>query len=138
MIIQKKQFDAAIYARKSRATEKGESIENQINRCIAYCKTKERTYKIYKDNNFSGKNLDRPAFRELIHDAKGGVFKTLISYRLDRVTRSLNDFSTLSGEFSNMGIGTVFLKESFDTSTPMGRAMMNISAVFAQETIAKE
>ena len=89
----------AIYSRKSVFTGKGESIENQIQLCSEYAKThfdiKDSDILVYEDEGFSGKNLDRPEFQRLLHDAKNKKFDVLICYRLDRVSRNIADFSIL-------------------------------------------
>lgn len=134
----------AIYSRKSKFTCKGESIENQIQMC------KEYAYKhfdsvnhniiIYEDEGFSGGNVERPKFKIMMNDAKKKKFDILICYRLDRISRNVLDFSQIVETLSKYDISFVSIKEQFDTSTPMGRAMMYISSVFAQlerETIAE-
>ena len=61
-------------------------------------------------------------------------------YRLDRISRNISDFSSLIEELGRLGIDFVSIRESFDTSSPMGRAMMYIASVFSQlerETITE-
>ena len=131
----------AIYSRKSKFTGKGESIENQIQLCMDYGKNIGVTdFLVYEDEGFSGKNTNRPEFTKMIEDAKSKKFDTIICYRLDRISRNVSDFSSLIDELSSLSIGFISIKEQFDTTTPMGRAMMFISSVFAQlerETIAE-
>lgn len=132
---------AAIYSRKSRLSEKGESIQNQIELCREYAKKLQITkFMIYTDDGFSGKNTKRPGFMKLLQDAKDNKFAYLICYRLDRISRSVLDFSNTIEILNKNNIKFISIKEQFDTSTPMGRAMMNIAAVFAQlerETISE-
>lgn len=132
---------AAIYSRKSKFTGKGESVENQVQMCKEYGKALGVTeYLIYEDEGFSGGNIDRPEFQKMLQDAKKKKFDVLICYRLDRVSRNIADFSTLIEDLQKLGVGFVSIREQFDTSTPMGRAMMYIASVFAQlerETIAE-
>lgn len=132
---------AAIYSRKSKFTGKGESIENQIQLCMDYGKNLGiKDFLIYEDEGFSGKTTDRPKFKEMLKDAKNKKFDYLICYRLDRISRNVSDFSTLIEDLNKLDISFISIKEQFDTSTPMGRAMMYISSVFAQlerETIAE-
>lgn len=124
----------AIYSRKSKFTDKGESIANQIQLCKEYAERLGiNEFIIYdKDEGFSGGNINRPDFQRMMKDAKAKKFDTLICYRLDRIGRSVADFSTLFQELQELGIGFVSIREQFDTSTPMGRAMMYIASVFAQ------
>lgn len=132
---------AAIYSRKSKYTGKGESTENQINMCKEYLsKLGIYDYIVYEDEGFSGKNAERPEFKKLLNDAKKRKFQILICYRLDRVSRNIADFANLINILERYEIDFISVSEQFDTSTPMGRAMMYIASVFAQlerETIAE-
>lgn len=133
----------AIYSRKSKFTGKGDSIENQIEMCKDYANKHFENTKdifIYEDEGFSGGNTNRPKFQELMNDAREKKFDILICYRLDRVSRDVADFSGTIEELNKYNIAFVSIKEQFDTSTPMGRAMMYIASVFSQlerETIAE-
>ena len=131
----------AIYSRKSKFTGKGDSIENQVQLCTEYAKNLGVTdILVYEDEGFSGKNINRPQFMKMMEDAKLKKFDTIICYRLDRISRNVSDFSSLIDELSSLSIGFISIKEQFDTTTPMGRAMMFISSVFAQlerETISE-
>lgn len=134
----------AIYSRKSRESDTGDSIENQILMCKNYCNTtflgKEIEYCIYEDEGFSGKNTDRPKFQQLLKDIKSNNINKLICYRLDRISRSVADFSSTLDFLQMHNCDFISIKEQFDTSTPMGRAMIYIASVFAQlerETIAE-
>ncbi|MBF8983012.1 recombinase family protein [Lutibacter sp. B2] len=133
---------AAIYSRKSKFTGKGDSVENQVQMCKEYGKMHGITcdYIVYEDEGFSGSTTNRPKFQEMIHDAMSKKFDVLICYRLDRISRNIADFARLIEELQEYSIDFISIREQFDTSTPMGRAMMNIAAVFAQlerETIAE-
>lgn len=135
----------AIYSRKSRFTGKGESIDNQIELCRGYItRTFGAAYEdktvVYEDEGYSGKNTARPAFKTMMRDARQGKFKSIVVYRLDRISRNIGDFSSLIEELSRLEIDFVSIREQFDTGSPMGRAMMYISSVFSQlerETIAE-
>lgn len=132
---------AAIYSRKSKFTGKGESIENQIEMCKKYAADNNYTETfIYEDEGFSGKNTNRPEFKQMMKDAKKHKFDAIICYRLDRISRNVSDFSSLVDELKSLNIDFVSIREQFDTTNPMGTAMMFISSVFAQlerETIAE-
>ncbi|GFN36036.1 recombinase family protein [Tepidimicrobium xylanilyticum] len=133
----------AIYSRKSKFTGKGESIDNQIEMCKEYANrhfNNIEEFIIYEDEGFSGGNIDRPQFKLMMKDAKSKKFNVLVCYRLDRISRNIADFSSLIEELQKNDISFVSIREQFDTSTPMGRAMMYIASVFAQlerETIAE-
>ena len=135
----------AVYSRKSKFTGKGESIENQIELCREYIsrvfgEDDEKKIAVYEDEGYSGKNTARPAFKKMMKDAQQRKFKSVVVYRLDRISRNISDFSSLIEELSKLDIDFVSIREQFDTSSPMGRAMMYISSVFSQlerETIAE-
>ena len=134
-----------IYARKSVFTGKGESIENQIEMCIAYIRSKFPDVKdpdivIYKDEGFSAKNTDRPEFQKMLIDLKARKPDYVVCYRLDRISRNVSDFSSLIEDLNEREVSFICIKEEFDTSKPMGKAMMYIASVFAQlerETLAE-
>lgn len=114
----------AIYTRKSKQTDKGESIETQINLCKDYINRifsdEEIEIKLYNEGEgFSGGDSERKKFNELIRDAKSKKYNVLICYRLDRVARSVADFSDLIEELNDNKISFISVKEQFDTSTPM-------------------
>lgn len=133
----------AIYSRKSKFTGTGESVENQIQLCKEYAERhfgSIEEYFIYEDEGYSGGNIDRPQFQRMLNDAKKKKFDALICYRLDRISRNVSDFSNTIEELNKHNISFISIKEQFNTSSPMGRAMMYIASVFAQlerETIAE-
>ena len=134
-----------IYSRKSKFTGKGESVENQIEMCRQYIRLQfgddaARQALVYEDEGFSGGTLERPQFQKMMADAKEKTFRAVVVYRLDRISRNIGDFAKLIEQLNRMKIDFISIKEQFDTSSPMGRAMMYISSVFSQlerETIAE-
>ena len=135
----------AIYSRKSVLTDRGESVENQVElcrRCLAaqYPDVGPEEIAVYEDEGFSGRDLQRPQFRRMLEDIRRERPEALVCYRLDRVSRSVGDFADLIRKLEGWGVGFLCIRERFDTSTPMGKAMMYIASVFAQlerETIQK-
>ena len=128
----------AIYARQSIDKKDSISIESQIE----FCKyeLKGGSFKEYTDKGYSGKNTDRPKFQELVRDIQKDFIAKVIVYKLDRISRSILDFANMMDLFQQHHVEFVSSTEKFDTSTPMGRAMLNICIVFAQlerETIQK-
>lgn len=134
-----------IYSRKSRFTGKGESIENQIELCRQYIAAnfgQEAADQalIYEDEGFSGGNLERPQFKKMMQDSRQQRFTAIVVYRLDRISRNIGDFANLIQDLGDRHIDFVSIREQFDTSSPLGRAMMYIASVFSQlerETIAE-
>lgn len=136
----------AIYSRKSKFTGKGESIENQIELCKDYIQihlpeTKSSDIDVFEEEGISGKaTKNRPQFLKMMEGVKKQKYSHIVVYRLDRISRNVGDFSKLIEELNYCKVSFISIKEQFDTSTPMGRAMMNIAAVFSQlerETIAE-
>ncbi len=138
-----KQF--VIYSRKSKFTGKGESIENQIEMCRQYIAThysveEAEAALVYEDEGFSGGTLERPKFKKMMSDSQKIKFAAIVVYRLDRISRNIGDFAKLIEDLGNREIDFISIREQFDTSSPMGRAMMYIASVFSQlerETIAE-
>ncbi|MDO5112227.1 MAG: recombinase family protein [Clostridia bacterium] len=134
-----------IYSRKSVYTGKGESIENQMEMCRQYIFSKfpdhtNADITVYEDEGFSAKNTARPQFQQMLRDMKTQKPDYVVCYRLDRISRSVSDFSSLIEDLNEREISFVCIKEEFDTAKPMGKAMMYIASVFAQlerETIAE-
>ena len=134
-----------IYSRKSVFTGKGESIENQVELCKQYIVanfpgSQEGDITVYEDEGFSGKILQRPQFQKMMRELKASRPDCLVCYRLDRISRNVGDFAALIEELNGRGVAFICIREKFDTSTPMGKAMMYIASVFAQlerETIAE-
>lgn len=119
----------AIYARQSVDKRDSLSIQGQIDLCK---KEAGEEVQIYTDKGYSGKNTNRPDFQRLMADVEKGIIQKVVVYRLDRFSRSLADFSRLWETLQRHGVEFVSVNEKFDTSTPMGRAMLNIIMVFAQ------
>lgn len=120
----------AIYARQSIDKKDSISIDTQIEFCRRFAGTEECC--VYTDKGWSGKNIDRPEFQRLLSDIKSGSITKLVVYKLDRISRSLNDFSNLMELFRQYNVEFASTVETFDTSTPIGRAMLGIIMVFAE------
>ena len=134
-----------IYSRKSKFTGKGESIENQIEMCRKYIAThfgevEAKRALVFEDEGFSGGNLERPQFKKMMKESQKTKFAAIVVYRLDRISRNIGDFAKLIEDLGDREIDFISIREQFDTSSPMGRAMMYIASVFSQlerETIAE-
>lgn len=128
----------AIYSRKSKYTDKGDSVGNQVELSLNYINLHypsdlyDTEIAIYEDEGFSGGSFKRPQFQQFLDDERNKPYDILICYRLDRISRNLADFSSLMNELNKLNTSFISIKEQFDTKTPMGRAMMYIASVFAQ------
>ena len=126
----------ALYPRVSglEQAQEGYSIGEQIERMKKYCEAKGWTvYKIYTDAGFTGANMERPGLQEMIKDSEAGKFDMVLVYKLDRLSRSQKDVLYLVEDvFDEHGVFFSSMTENFDTSTPFGKAILGILAVFAQ------
>ena len=116
------------------------SIETQIDYCKREAGVPDEQITVFQDKGFSGKNTNRPGFTQMMQGIQNGTFEKIIVYRLDRISRSITDFAGIMDVLEEHGTDFVSTTEKFDTSTPMGRAMLYIVMVFAQlerETIAE-
>lgn len=125
---------AALYIRVStlEQAQEGYSVGEQKERLIAYCKAKDWLIAdIYVDGGYTGSNLNRPGIQKLISETD--KFDLVLVYKLDRLSRSQRDTLYLIEEvFRPKGVDFISMQESFDTSTPFGKAMIGLLAVFAQ------
>jgi site-specific DNA recombinase len=130
----------AVYTRKS--SEEG--LEQQFNSLHAQREAAEAYIKSqrhegwrlladkYDDGGFSGGNLERPALKRLVADIRAGKVQTVVVYKVDRLTRSLSDFARLIELFEARGVTFVSVTQQFNTTTSMGRLMLNVLLSFAQ------
>ena len=79
-----------------------------------------------------GFNIDRPALRRLLADIEAGKIDCVVVYKVDRLSRSLLDFSRLMEVFDRHNVAFVAVTQRIDTSTSMGRLMLNVLLSFAQ------
>lgn len=125
---------AAIYIRVStqEQAQEGYSVGEQKERLIAYCKAQDWLIAdIYVDGGYTGSNLNRPGIQKLM--AETDKFDVVLVYKLDRLSRSQRDTLYLIEEiFLPNKVDFVSMQESFDTSSPFGKAMIGLLAVFAQ------
>ncbi len=126
----------ALYLRVSTEEQalQGFSIDNQRERLIAFCASQGwDNYRLYIDDGQTGTKLSRPAMERLIVHAKNGMIKTVVVYKLDRLSRKQKDvLYLLEDVFDKNDVAFKSATEPFDTSTPLGKATIGILAVFAQ------
>ena len=136
----KKLIRCAIYTRKS--SEEGleqdfNSLDAQREACEAYIKSQMHEgwillEKQYNDGGFSGGTMERPAFKELLKDIENDEIDIVVVYKVDRLTRSLMDFSKIIDVFDRHKTSFVSITQQFNTTTSMGRLTLNILLSFAQ------
>ena len=136
----KRRLRCAIYTRKS--SEEGldmefNSLDAQRESCEAYIASQRAEgwacmREHYDDGGFSGGTLDRPGLKTLIEDIEDGLVDVVVVYKIDRLSRSLMDFSRLVEVFDKHGVTFISITQSFNTTTSMGRLTLNILLSFAQ------
>lgn len=120
----------AIYTRQSKDKKDSISIETQIEFCKREFHNEE--FKEYEDKGYTGANINRPDFQELMSDIKDGLISKVIVYRLDRISRSILNFTSMMETFDKYNVEFVSCTEKLDTTTAAGRMVVNILIVFAQ------
>lgn len=130
----------AIYTRKS--SEEGleqefNSLDAQREACEAYITSQrhegwELLDRRYDDGGISGGHLDRPALQQLMRDVDNKQVDQIVVYKIDRLTRSLADFSKLVERLDEAEASFVSVTQSFNTGTSMGRLTLNVLLSFAQ------
>ena len=136
----KRRMRCAVYTRKS--SEEGldqeyNSIDAQRDAGHAYIASQRAEGWIavaddYDDPAFSGGNMERPALKRLMVDIEAGKIDVIVIYKIDRLTRSLADFSKMVEVFERQGVSFVSVTQQFNTTTSMGRLMLNVLLSFAQ------
>ncbi|QDV62643.1 recombinase family protein [Crateriforma conspicua] len=86
----------------------------------------------YDDGGYTGGNLDRPAMQRLMADIDAGKIDCVVVYKVDRLSRSLMDFSRVMEKFDNKGVAFVSVTQQFNTASSMGRLILNVLLSFAQ------
>lgn len=129
-------MNVAIYVRVSTQEQarEGYSIGEQIERLTKYCEAMQWAItETFVDPGYSGGSMDRPGLKTMIRAVEQGNIDKVVVYKLDRLSRSQKDTLYLIEDvFLKHNADFVSMNENFDTSTPFGRAMIGILAVFAQ------
>src|SRR5579884_4026336 len=130
----KNRIRCAIYTRKS--SEEGleqsfNSLHAQREACEAYVKSQQHEgwqaiSSHYDDGGFSGGNMERPAFKQLMADIDAGKISVVVVYKVDRLTRSLSDFAKIIEPFDKHQVSFVSVTQQFNTTTSMGRLTLNV------------
>lgn len=127
----------AIYARKSKYTNKGDSISAQIENCKEKIKrlpsyNESIEIKEFSDNGFSGGNTNRPQFKELLECCRKNQVSLVVCYKIDRISRSLRDYVDILREFDTHNVEFMCSSQDFSTLDCNHKFMMNIFMAFAE------
>ncbi len=116
----------------ARVSTKHQSLGQQLQAIERFCEYKGFILKkTYKDTG-SGKNTKRPDYLSMVKALRRMEYAGVVVFRLDRLGRNLREMVLLIEELESRGIKVFSVNESFDTSTAMGRAMMQLVMVFAE------
>ena len=133
----------ATYGRKSIYSDKSDSVSNQQAMCREYVDLKYSgsidSFDCFQDEGFTGANTNRPGLQLLLNNIENGLIDALVVYQLDRLSRDVKDFANIYSILEEHNVMFISIKENIDTTTPIGKAMMYVTMVFAQmerETIA--
>lgn len=126
----------AIYARKSKVTESGKSVENQIVKCRSYADLKfdarDADILVYRDEGLSGYYSDRPEYMQLLRDISEGKIKAVICYKFDRISRRTLDLLNLVEQLRVKKIAFISCTDEVDTSSRTGKIVMSLLASIAE------
>ena len=136
----KPRLRCAIYTRKS--SEEGleqdfNSLHAQREACEAYVKSQtgegwSALPAAYDDGGISGGTMERDGLKKLLADIAAGKIDVVAVYKVDRLTRALNDFARIVEIFDKHGVSFVSVTQAFNTTTSMGRLTLNVLLSFAQ------
>ena len=133
----------ALYKRVSSIEQvKGYSLDGQDHTLLRHCKFNNYViYKIYSDEGISAKDMKhRPGMLEMLSDAKKGLFKKIIVWKLSRFARNMTDLAVACDRLDRIGITLESTTEAFDSTTISGRMIRSILGAVAQfdrETIGE-
>ena len=130
----------AVYTRKS--SEEGldqafNSLDAQREAGLAYIQSQahegwQLVETPYDDGGYSGATLERPALQQLLTDIRAQCIQVVVVYKVDRLTRSLGDFAQLIDLFDQHDVAFASVTQQFQTTTSMGRLVLNVLLSFAQ------
>lgn len=125
--------DLYIRVSTDRQANEGDSLEEQESELRKFCDYRGYTiHNILIDKGKSGGNTNRPEYQKLITHVKAKKINAVVVKKLDRLSRSLLDFEHLMGLLQENEVDFISLRESFDTTSAMGKAMLRVALVFAQ------
>ena len=128
-------FKVALYIRVSteRQANEGDSLEEQENELKKFCDFRQfAIHQTYIERGKSGGNTNRPEYQKLVKDIQERKINAVVVKKLDRLSRSLLDFENLMRMMNDNDVEFISIKENFDTTTAMGKAMLRVALVFAQ------
>ena len=135
-----KKYVVGLYPRVSTEDQfrNGHSLGEQKERMLKLCDYKNyEVYKVYEDAGISAKDMNRPAFQEMIQDIKDGKINKIIVYKLDRLTRSIKDLEEICTFLEENNCSLESMCEDINTSTANGKFFIRMLTILAQLEIER-
>ena len=135
-----KKYVVGLYPRVSTEDQSryGHSLDEQEESMIALCQYKKyEIYKIYREEGVSAKSMNRPKFQEMIEDLKSGKINKIIVYKLDRLTRSIQDLESICKLIEETGTGLESASEDINTDSATGKFFIRMTTILAQLEIER-
>ena len=135
-----KKYVVGLYPRVSTEDQfrNGHSLGEQKERMLKLCDYKNyEVYKVYEDAGISAKDMNRPAFQEMIQDIKDGKINKIIVYKLDRLTRSIKDLEEICTFLEENNCSLESMCEDINTSTANGKFFIRMLIILAQLEIER-
>jgi len=124
---------AAIYTRVSteEQAKEGFSLDAQLEKLRSYCKARDwEVTEEYIDDGYSGRKIKRPAYLKMMEEME--KWDAILVIKMDRIHRNQKNFMAMMEQLNKNKKEFVSMSESFDTSTAIGRFVMNIIQGIAQ------
>lgn len=137
---EKKNVIAGLYPRVSTDDQvrEGFSLDEQEKEMKKLCMYKNyQIYKVYREEGVSAKNMNRPKFQEMMQDLKDGKINRIIVYKLDRLTRSIQDLEVICKLIEKYHCSLDSVSEEINTDTAMGVFFIRMTTILAQLEIER-
>lgn len=137
---EQKKIIAGLYPRVSTEDQSryGHSLDEQEDRLKKLCDYKEyEIYKVYREEGVSAKSMKRPMFQEMIQDMKDGKINKIIVYKLDRLTRSIQDLESICKMLEEYNCSLESISEDINTDTATGKFFIRMTTILAQLEIER-
>ncbi|MFR4157612.1 MAG: recombinase family protein [Bacilli bacterium] len=116
----------------------GHSLDEQECRMKQLCEFKNyEIFKVYREEGVSAKNTNRPKFQEMIEDVKQGKINKIIIFKLDRLTRSIQDLENICKFLDKYNCGLESISEEINTSSANGKFFVRMITILAQLEIER-
>ena len=138
--MQEKKIIAGLYPRVSTEDQSrfGHSLDEQECKLKQLCDYKNyEIYKVYREEGVSAKNMERPKFQEMMQDMKDGKINKIIVYKLDRLTRSIQDLESICSMLEEYNCELESVVEEINTGNANGKFFIRMLTILAQLEIER-